>query len=282
MDPECIVLFCPLNSCLSSWTRGKEMLAMWGRIVIAPRRQGSAALRIKWWSRMKCEDLTQAGLNPWSSAFIERFFLMGRTCGSGVVQINMLEILQPPKEWAREWKWKQEMGKFISASCFIFYFCSGRKSYRLNLYSVHLSSHFLSYSHCSVLVAQSCLTLCDPMDKITFVMCCVCARLLSHVWLCTIPWTVACWAPLSMGFPRQELWSGLTFPFSRGSFCPREQTLMSHIVGRFFTVWTTRGDLTARSTHFIFHLNFVSFLLIWSYTERFGSPKSHVSVQCLK
>jgi len=27
-----------------------------------------------------------------------------------------------------------------------------------------------------------------------------------------IPWTVACQAPLSMGFPRQEYWSGLSFP----------------------------------------------------------------------
>ena len=29
------------------------------------------------------------------------------------------------------------------------------------------------------------------------------------------PWTVACQAPLPMGFPRQEYWSGLPFPFSR-------------------------------------------------------------------
>ena len=36
-------------------------------------------------------------------------------------------------------------------------------------------------------VAQSCLTLCDP-------------------------WTVAYQAPLSMGFSRQEYWSGLPFP----------------------------------------------------------------------
>ena len=27
------------------------------------------------------------------------------------------------------------------------------------------------------------------------------------------PWTVACQAPLSMGFSRQEYWSGLPFPF---------------------------------------------------------------------
>ena len=26
------------------------------------------------------------------------------------------------------------------------------------------------------------------------------------------PWTLACQAPLSMGFPRQEYWSGLLFP----------------------------------------------------------------------
>ena len=38
-------------------------------------------------------------------------------------------------------------------------------------------------------VAKLCLTLCDP-------------------------WTVARQAPLSMGFPRQEYWSGLPFPSS--------------------------------------------------------------------
>ena len=27
-----------------------------------------------------------------------------------------------------------------------------------------------------------------------------------------IPWTVVCHAPLPMGFPRQEHWSGLLFP----------------------------------------------------------------------
>ena len=36
---------------------------------------------------------------------------------------------------------------------------------------------------------------------------------LSHVWLFATPWTVARQAPLSMGFPRQENWSGLPFPF---------------------------------------------------------------------
>ena len=34
----------------------------------------------------------------------------------------------------------------------------------------------------------------------------------SRVGLFVIPWTVACQALLSMGFPRQEFWSGLPCP----------------------------------------------------------------------
>ena len=34
----------------------------------------------------------------------------------------------------------------------------------------------------------------------------------SHVLLIATPWTVACQAPLSMEFSRQEHWSGLPFP----------------------------------------------------------------------
>ena len=38
---------------------------------------------------------------------------------------------------------------------------------------------------------------------------------LSHVRLFVTPWTVAHQAPLSMGFSRQEYWSGLRFPSPR-------------------------------------------------------------------
>ena len=34
----------------------------------------------------------------------------------------------------------------------------------------------------------------------------------SHVQLFTTPWIIACQAPLSMGFSRQENWSGLPCP----------------------------------------------------------------------
>ena len=39
-----------------------------------------------------------------------------------------------------------------------------------------------------------------------------CAQVLCVVQLFTTPWTVAHQAPLSMGLPRQEYWSGLPFP----------------------------------------------------------------------
>ena len=84
-------------------------------------------------------------------------------------------------------------------------------------------------------VAQSCLTLCDPMDcslphssvhgifqarvlewgAIAFSNTWKWkgkVKLLSHVWLFATPWTVAHQAPPSMGFTRQEYWSGLPFP----------------------------------------------------------------------
>ena len=35
---------------------------------------------------------------------------------------------------------------------------------------------------------------------------------LSRVQLCVTPWTISSQAPLAMGFPRQEYWSGLPFP----------------------------------------------------------------------
>ena len=37
------------------------------------------------------------------------------------------------------------------------------------------------------------------------------AKLLSHVQLFATPWTVAYQAPPSMGFSRQEYWSGLLY-----------------------------------------------------------------------
>ena len=63
------------------------------------------------------------------------------------------------------------------------------------------------------------------------------------VQLCTTLWTVACQAPLFMGFSRQEYWGG--FPFPPPGNLPRMEGNRTHIsclpplVGRFFTTSIT-------------------------------------------
>ena len=54
-----------------------------------------------------------------------------------------------------------------------------------------------------------------------FIILLICVHVLSHVWLFVTPWIVTLQAPLSMGFPRKEHWSGLTFPFPRDLPNPR-------------------------------------------------------------
>ena len=90
-------------------------------------------------------------------------------------------------------------------------------------------------------------------------------KLLSHVWLFVIPWTVAYQAPLPVEFSWQECWSELPFPsvvdlpdlgielisVQFSSFTQSYLTLcdsmdwnhVSCIAGRHFTLWATREAL---------------------------------------
>ena len=61
-----------------------------------------------------------------------------------------------------------------------------------------------------VKVAQSCPTLCDPIDCIVH------------------------------GILQARIMEWVAFPFSRGSSQPRDRTQVSHIAGGFFTSWATR------------------------------------------
>ena len=62
---------------------------------------------------------------------------------------------------------------------------------------------------------------------------------LSRVRLFATPWTVARQAPLSMGFPRQEYWSGLVFPTSGHlpdpGIKPTTPAASAALAGEFFT-----------------------------------------------
>ena len=73
-----------------------------------------------------------------------------------------------------------------------------------------------------VLVAQSCPALCNPMGC----------------------------SPPGSSVPRilqAGILEWVAIPFSRGSSWPRDQTQVSHITGRFFTVWATWEDLIGTS-----------------------------------
>ena len=63
--------------------------------------------------------------------------------------------------------------------------------------------------------------------------------MLSHVWLFVTPWTVACQAPLSMGFSRQEYWSGLPCPPPGDLPYPGIEPMSPALADRFFTASTT-------------------------------------------
>ena len=57
---------------------------------------------------------------------------------------------------------------------------------------------------------------------------------LSRVRPSATPWTAAYQAPLSMGFPRQEYWSGLPFPSSGDLPDPEMETVSPALAGGFF------------------------------------------------
>ena len=75
-------------------------------------------------------------------------------------------------------------------------------------------------------------------DKVLYGLCAVS---LSRARLFATPWTVASQASLSMGFSRQEYWSGLPCPPPGDLPNPGNlRTWASHIAGRFFMIWATR------------------------------------------
>ena len=83
-------------------------------------------------------------------------------------------------------------------------FLGGLGGYKRCLISILSWAEWTSVSpsaHTLFRINHVCPTICDPMDC----------------------------SPLAMGFSRPEYWSGL--PSCRGSFPPRNQTQVSHIVG---------------------------------------------------
>ena len=72
------------------------------------------------------------------------------------------------------------------------------------------------------LVAQSCLTLCGPMD-------------------CSLPGSSV------HRIFQAKILEWVAISYSRGSSQPRDQTRASHIAGRWFTFWATRETLIGKN-----------------------------------
>ena len=99
---------------------------------------------------------------------------------------------------------------------------------------------------------------------------------LGHVGLCASLWTAARQAPLSMGFPRQEYWTGLPFPSPEDLPGPGSELLSPVFAGRFFT---TEPPGKPRSTLTLTPFKEQACALLWEQAKepvpRFGSPKFH-------
>ena len=72
---------------------------------------------------------------------------------------------------------------------------------------------------------------------------------LSHIWLFATPWTIAHQPPLSMGFPRQENWNRLSFPFPRDLLHSGIEPVSWGLAGRFFTHETHLGSPSSQYWH---------------------------------
>ena len=105
---------------------------------------------------------------------------------------------------------------------------------------VYCHPAYLTYIHSESEVAQSCPTLCEPMD-------------------CSLPGSSV------HGIFQAIVLEWIAISFSRGSSWPRDRTQVSHIVGRRFTIWATSEVHTA-------HLPLLRFLthsvLVWLPTSQ--------------
>ena len=79
----------------------------------------------------------------------------------------------------------------------------------------------------------------QSLGSLIFIRIKVKGKSLSRVQLFATLWTVAHQAPPSMGFFRQEYWSGLPFPSPGESSQPRDWTEVSYTAGKCFTIWAT-------------------------------------------
>ena len=145
----------------------------------------------------------------WSLVFKTTSTHMQTRSVCALPEVNSQVWIPLPKRWSESLSFHskeyQEACRFIF-SCFSWCLLQGfRKQQRIESESE---------------VAQSCLTLCDPMD-------------------CSLPGSSV------HGIFQAIVLEWTAISFSRGSSQPRDWTQVSYIVDRWFTVWATRKCVEA-------------------------------------
>ena len=109
--------------------------------------------------------------------------------------------------WYEQWVCRSTLER--KAVCVGWVWEEGKKSLSEN------TQASLAHGESEMLAAQSCPTLCNPMD-------------------CSLPGSSV------HGMLQVRILEWVAMPFSKGSSWPRDRTWISHSVGRFFTIWATR------------------------------------------
>ena len=159
------------------------------------------------------------GLGPWDSPTSSLRgevvgWMLNPTLGPMISSARSTDG-NPSESWTPElqgpfWLWTHQEGRWVD---------SIGEVHRSSVSWTHSDLFGCSWSVSSivvgVLVALSCLTLCDPMD---------CSPLGSSV----------------HGILQGRILEWVAIPFSMGSSWPRDWTWVSCVAGRFFTIWATR------------------------------------------
>ena len=99
----------------------------------------------------------------------------------------------------------------------------------------YLSLSVLFYlAYCSPILSTLSINV-----RISFLVLNCCCSVTKLYLTLTNPWTVACQAPLSIGFPSQEYWSGLAFLSPVDLFNPRTKLTSPALTDGFFCHWAT-------------------------------------------
>ena len=169
-------------------------------------------LRVPWTTRRSNQSILKE-INP---EYHCKDWCLSWSCTTLATWCEELTHWKRPWCWGRLWQEKKGISK--------------------NVFNVLVGWHHWLNGHAAAAKSrQSCPTFCDPIDgsplgspvpgilqarilewvAVSFSNAWkwkVKVKLLSRVWLFTNPWTVPYQAPPSMGFSRQEYWSGVPLP----------------------------------------------------------------------